>query len=455
MSTIRSSLIRLAYTGSPDLQRHLLSILASTERQADAPGMSKGEEETKAPAGGSGGRASGKFIEFMKEVGDKQVHNPDTGNQVKMKSLRGPRGKELLRREFKKWLEEQKPTPKPKKAPKAEEPKKPETPKSSEPYEGSLFDHPEPEAPKKVSPKIPKVDLKVDRYAKSALNATPHDLSSSVVSAFSKTKPLTSSGMADILGTPVLTNSGGKYDTHVDYGLVMVSGPHITHMRRALKIDSKTGDPYIYNDTLVLASNAPKGLGTKIFANQVANAKEHGVKYIKCEAFRNRMSSMWVGYKVWPKLGYDGEIPLNGERTDNGAPMSEESIKDFHKTMAPKIKAAGFKEPYMVSHLLMVDGGADWWDEHGESFDAKFDLTEGSHSMQTLAAYLAEKAKAENTTPEAWISKMGASVPKSEKPEVPKKKDQHENLDLDEKDHKALDAVWKRLREQRQKSHGK
>ena len=217
-----------------------------------------------------------------------------------------------------------------------------------------------------------------------------------------------------------------------------IYGPHIKHMVRELKINSVNGKPYIYNDTLMLGDDAPKGLGTKIFANQVAQAREAGVSYIECNAFRARSNPSWVGYKVWPKLGYDGDIPgaVNGDRW---------------REIEPKLAAAGFKEPYQVSHLYKIEGGQEWWEEHGEAFDAKFDLSDDSHSMKVLSAYLAEKAKQDNTTPEEWLSKMAAKKPDpkepdSKKPDDKKKKDQHENVDLDAADHKALDAVWKKFR---------
>lgn len=82
-----------------------------------------GEEENS--AGGGGGRPSGKFIEFMKEEGDGKVRNPDTGNDVKIKSLKGPKGKKLVNQLFKKWLDAEDDEPK--------APAKPEKPKDEKP----------------------------------------------------------------------------------------------------------------------------------------------------------------------------------------------------------------------------------------------------------------------------------------------------------------------------------
>ena len=43
------------------------------------------------------------FSQFLKEVGDKIVTNPDTGNKVKVKSLKGPKGQERVKKEYEKW----------------------------------------------------------------------------------------------------------------------------------------------------------------------------------------------------------------------------------------------------------------------------------------------------------------------------------------------------------------
>mgnify|MGYP001570515611 FL=1 len=300
--------------------------------------------------------------------------------------------------------------------------------------------------------KMPKVPLKADRYkdGKCKFTGYPEFMSQHLKDAFGKKKPLTPEHIADLMGVPaLLSDADSKYTVNIVDADIVVMGPHIEIMDRTLKVDDD-GHPYIYNETLMMKKGAPKGLGTKIFGNQVAQAKESGVKYLKCNAHRDRIAPSWVGYKVWPKLGYDGPIPFTPGSRPNGYTdtISAQSHADFTTNMEPKLKAAGFKAPYQVSHLYMVEGGQDWWEEHGESFNAKFDLSDDSHSMRVFTAYLAEKAKQDNTTPEEWLSKMAADKkpdPKNSKPSDKKSKG-HENVELDAADHKALDAVWKKLR---------
>lgn len=90
MPTLRQLTIRLAAV-KPGLQSYLLPLL----RTAD-----EGEEEE---SKGKGKMPSGKFLEFLEDWKQK-VRNPDTGNMVSVKSLKGPAGKKLQQQMFKRWL---------------------------------------------------------------------------------------------------------------------------------------------------------------------------------------------------------------------------------------------------------------------------------------------------------------------------------------------------------------
>ena len=95
-SSLRAQAIRLAYE-NPELRPHLLPLI---QKAAD-----QGEEE-EAPSSPSK-KPGGKFIEFMKEMGDEKVRNPDTGNDAKLKSLKGDKGRKLQHEKFEKWLASQ------------------------------------------------------------------------------------------------------------------------------------------------------------------------------------------------------------------------------------------------------------------------------------------------------------------------------------------------------------
>jgi hypothetical protein len=161
----------------------------------------------------------------------------------------------------------------------------------------------------------------------------------------------------------------------------------VEHYRYVAEHKRKLHKDHIYNEALSLTGDAPKGLGTKIFASQVYHAKRVGLKYISCEAYRDRLRPRWIGYKVWPKMGYDGEIPLDCLE------ILPEEIKE-------QFDLLGYEEPYKISHLYSLpdNEGIKWWEENGESFEATFDLEDDSYSMKTFQAYLEGKANSKTAS---------------------------------------------------------
>jgi len=79
-----------------------------------------------------------------------------------------------------------------------------------------------------------------------------------------------------------------------------------------------------------------------------------------------------IGYKVWPKLGFDGEIP------------------DRLRVILPKeLQAAK-----LISDLYATPGGRQWWEQNGGSVRLAFDLPGDSLSWVIWRAYLATKGEA-------------------------------------------------------------
>ena len=77
MNNIREKIIRLAYV-NPNLRKSLIPLLKY-------------------------GESSNTFVDFLEQQGDKKVKNPDTGNQVKLKSLKGPKGQKIQQEMFHAW----------------------------------------------------------------------------------------------------------------------------------------------------------------------------------------------------------------------------------------------------------------------------------------------------------------------------------------------------------------
>lgn len=233
-----------------------------------------------------------------------------------------------------------------------------------------------------------------------------------------------------------------------------VKSDHALWQTRRIDVDGE-GKVYIYNDTLNLKPTAPKGLGTKILASQIASAMKMGAKYLSCEAYRDTERPEWVGYKVWPKMGYDGEVP---ETVSNKLPPK----------LTKAMKGAGAEKPWKVSDLYRTPGGQDWWEENGESFKAKFDLSEDSHSMMVFQAYLEKVAKRTGTSTKdllrqaslarqivaRFLELTAKKKPEEDRHKGPPKKDRHENLQLHRDEDKDLDSVWDELRKRQQKKTG-
>lgn len=127
----------------------------------------------------------------------------------------------------------------------------------------------------------------------------------------------------------------------------------------------------IENDIITIKEGSRgTGIGTDIFNRQVHFAANAGIEYIKCKATKgSRLNAN--GYYTWPRLGYDG-------------PLSESIAKKAKRKLGIIAKN--------VSDLMRTEDGRQFWKENGSTFDAKFDLKEGSQSRRVLDAYVKERA---------------------------------------------------------------
>jgi GNAT superfamily N-acetyltransferase len=128
----------------------------------------------------------------------------------------------------------------------------------------------------------------------------------------------------------------------------------------------KNGDIVMHNNSFnVNEGSQGKGIGAKVFDQQIQHARRLGVKRIETDAVRSDQSG-WIGYKVWPMFGYDGNIPENvTEKTPNGETR--------------------------ISELMASKEGRDWWSTNGKTIELQFDMSPGSYSMKTWEAYKARK----------------------------------------------------------------
>jgi hypothetical protein len=136
----------------------------------------------------------------------------------------------------------------------------------------------------------------------------------------------------------------------------------------------RDGKPRVENFQVIIDPASPhKGTGARLFARQVDALTRTGQTEIKTNAKGSASNKKYVGYKVWPKLGYDGPVP-----------------NKYLRKMPAELRDQAGDTP-RLSDVLGTDAGRKWWDANGGDIDLAFDLRSGSASRMRLAAYLAGK----------------------------------------------------------------
>jgi len=169
--------------------------------------------------------------------------------------------------------------------------------------------------------------------------------------------------IAGLIGAP----SGTTIKLEGSRGVIgfVATHPYFDGVQQRLlyKIDGKI---VLENKSFYKDNSAPEGFGTRVFANQVLNAKKMGVDRIVTMAGRGADAN---GYYTWARLGYNNVEKL---------PTYKEGAK-------------GFEGKNDIHEIMSSKEGRDWWKKNGSDFEGKFDLNEGSKSLQVLKNYLREK----------------------------------------------------------------
>ncbi len=152
---------------------------------------------------------------------------------------------------------------------------------------------------------------------------------------------------------------------------------------RYFKRDS-AGDLFCYNElTDIKKSSRGSGLGSRMFAKQVEECKNAGVKYIQNHSARLNYADQpyFNGFYTWPRMGYDADLEQ----------ASFESTGDSQRLAETQVK---FPDAKTVQDVMATPEGREWWKKNGFGLkNARFDLTPGSRSLQVLEAYLHERAQ--------------------------------------------------------------
>jgi 2'-5' RNA ligase/GNAT superfamily N-acetyltransferase len=153
------------------------------------------------------------------------------------------------------------------------------------------------------------------------------------------------------------------------------------------------------------------GLGTEIFQQQMLAADRSGIKTITLFAARaeNDPADPMVGYRVWPKLGFDAVLR-------SAAPEITELLDESE-----------FKDAKTIQELYATKEGREWWAENGVGINMKFNTSAGSRSRQIFDAYMNRK-RSKATAPVPMATKYVYVYP-----------------DLYEDGEAGLDKVWAEL----------
>lgn len=191
--------------------------------------------------------------------------------------------------------------------------------------------------------------------------------------------------MPELVGAPegseayVITDTS-PLDGFGESVVVTIRHPSLAACVRKIYMDDD-GNVCCHNDLLEVADKSTRGLGTKIFADQVAACTAAGLKQIDCFAADHTMN----GYYTWPRLGYDCDL----------AKLSEESTTTMG-TRLDKIREA-YPKANTVQDIMDSEGGSeDWKRAKIDIPSAVFDLTPGSRSQKKLAAYVRHKKELSN-----------------------------------------------------------
>jgi hypothetical protein len=190
---------------------------------------------------------------------------------------------------------------------------------------------------------------------------------------------------------------------------ITVKHKHIDECIRTVGQD-ENGDTFIHNDYFRARKDAPDGFGTAFLARQAEKAKEAGVAYLETHAAGSwRIRKDFNGYYTWAKLGYDEALDdLEQEGGNESAVVSkarehfpdansildimDSTPVDLNEDAAREIRqrcATVDEELGRPTRDRSIISGSDWWLAYGIGFEqGKFDLSDGSRSLRTLARYV-------------------------------------------------------------------
>lgn len=173
------------------------------------------------------------------------------------------------------------------------------------------------------------------------------------------------------------------FDTPTNFRISIVSlnDDGTFAMTRSINAGEKT----IENMDITL-SGKWKGMGAKIFNDQVEYAAKNGYKEIFTTASGSgkNIKDGIVGYYTWARLGY---TPSSSVTTLEG---KERKFTDIFIQYNKENNNANIKS---LTELVSTKHGQEWWKKNGSEWPGVFDLSEGSFNRKVLKNYMNDRAK--------------------------------------------------------------
>jgi GNAT superfamily N-acetyltransferase len=201
--------------------------------------------------------------------------------------------------------------------------------------------------------------------------------------ALGQSEELIRSVLRSLLGRPRATLrdaaslAGAPDDAVVTVGVIPMHGRRILEIRaesevivlRVLLYRGTEGKIILENEQVDVGEGFQRqGHGARLIGRQVEHATRLGIAEIRAYAVRDD-EMRYVGYRVWPLLGFDG--PLPGEMRRNLPP----DLSDARR----------------ISDLMRSRSGQDWWHEYGDSVSLTLDLTPTGPALRRLRSYFRRK----------------------------------------------------------------
>lgn len=162
-------------------------------------------------------------------------------------------------------------------------------------------------------------------------------------------------------------------------------------------------------DSIVIQNNRNE-LGSKTLFMSIREALNLNIPKMTLNALRNDEIGS-VGYKVWPKMGFDGDLKqvlVHNSNEDDNAFLFLDHLKKDNPELYQKLEESQidpkYKTQFTIQNLYSLGPEAiSYWSKYGDSMDMEFDLTEGSKSLDIFNRSLYRKISKHGTV-ESWLN---------------------------------------------------